>query len=315
MDALRETHLPLPNRRQGKVRDIYDLPAAPVRPGGTPEPRLLIVATDRISAFDVVMPTPIPGKGRLLTELSVRWFRFIESLGLVRTHLLSTDVRAALPPEVDAECLAGRSMIARKCRVIPVECVARGYIDGSGWKDYQETGRICGVELPPGLLRGDRLPKPIFTPATKEEAGTHDQNIDFEHACAIAGGDAMRRLRDITLAIYVAAHEYARERGVILADTKFEFGFARKEGGDDAESEPRIVDEALTPDSSRYWDKERWKPGGEQASFDKQFLREYLNRLVAENKWNKQPPGPELPPDVVEGTAARYAEVKKRLWP
>ncbi len=316
VDTLLESDLALPNRRQGKVRDLYELPHAPIKPGGPPEPRLLVVATDRISAFDVVMPTPIAGKGRLLTDVSVRWFSFIDSLSIVRTHLITTDVRSAATglgsPDLDA--VSGRSMVVRRCRVVPVECVVRGYIDGSGWKDYQETGRICGVELPPGLLRGDRLPKPIFTPATKEEVGTHDQNIDFERACEIAGGETMRKLRDISIAIYAAAHEYAADRGMILADTKFEFGFPQRAGGGDAEKEPRIVDEALTPDSSRYWDKDKWKPGGEQPSFDKQFLREYLNSLVAKKQWNKQPPGPALPPEVVRGTAERYEEVRRRLW-
>ncbi|HVZ95214.1 MAG TPA: phosphoribosylaminoimidazolesuccinocarboxamide synthase [Phycisphaerales bacterium] len=319
MDTLRETRLPLPHRREGKVRDIYDLPAAPIKAGGALEPRLLIVATDRISAFDVVMPTPIAGKGRLLTDVSSRWFRFIESMGLVRTHLITTDIAAAGLSEADAAPLAGRSMIVRKCRVVPVECVVRGYIDGSGWKDYQESGRICGVELPPGLLRGDRLPRPIFTPATKEAVGKHDENIDFERACEIAGGETMRKLRDLSVAIYSAAHEYAFDRGMILADTKFEFGYAQRDSagrgeGGDAEKEPRLVDEALTPDSSRYWDREKWKPGGEQTSFDKQFLREYLNGLVAKGQWDKRAPGPELPQDVVRGTVERYVEVRKRLW-
>jgi len=306
VDALSRTNLPLPGRREGKVRDIYDLP--PESPGGPA--RLLIVATDRISAFDVVMPTPIPGKGRLLTEISARWFEFIRERRLAPTHVITGDafgVPGLSPGE--RESIAGRAMVARRCRVVPVECVVRGYLDGSGWGEYRQRGKVCGVSLPPGLRRGDRLPEPIFTPATKEEVGVHDQNITFERACEIAGGDVMRRLREMSLAIYEAAHEYSAGRGLILADTKFEFGTAL----DGAGGELTLVDEALTPDSSRYWDAAAWKPGGEQASFDKQFLREFLNRLVDQGKWNKQPPGPELPPEVVEGTRERYEAVRDRL--
>lgn len=346
---LLSTNLPLPGRRQGKVRDIYDLP-----PDASGTPRILIIATDRISAFDVVMPSPITGKGRLLTDVSLRWFRFIEEHGLARTHLLSTNTSDLIglgsPPITAAQAaeLEGRIMIARRCRVAPVECVARGYLDGSGWVEYQQTGSVCGVRLPPGLRRGDRLPEPIFTPATKEEVGTHDENIDFDRACAHAakwlgaGGDAgralMEHLRSMTLAIYRAAHDYAASRGLILADTKFEFGMpegfhplpplpgvgevGRPRPGEgsvstaSSPSTPQLIlcDEALTPDSSRYWDAAKWKPGGEQPSFDKQFLREYLNRLTAEGRWNKQPPAPPLPPDVIEGTRARYEEVRRRLF-
>lgn len=333
---LLSTNLPLPGRRQGKVRDIYDLP-----PDASGTPRILIIATDRISAFDVVMPSPITGKGRLLTDVSLRWFRFIEERGLARTHLLSTNTSDLIglgsPPITAAQAaeLEGRIMISRRCRVAPVECVARGYLDGSGWVEYQQTGSVCGVRLPPGLRRGDRLPEPIFTPATKEEVGTHDENIDFDRACAHAakwlgaGGDAgralMEHLRSMTLAIYRAAHDYAASRGLILADTKFEFGFplaqgatawpASEQASRAADSEPPVLcDEALTPDSSRYWDAAKWNPGGEQPSFDKQFLREYLNRLTAEGRWNKQPPAPPLPPDVIEGTRARYDEVRRRLF-
>jgi phosphoribosylaminoimidazole-succinocarboxamide synthase len=300
------TDLRLPNRREGKVRDMYDLP--PERDG---TPRLLIVATDRISAFDVVMPTPIPGKGRLLTRLSVFWLGFIERAGLSRTHLISDD--AGLIPSwayagaaTGPEQLRGRCMIVRRCRVIPIECVARGYLEGSGWKEYQSTGSVCGVQLPAGLRQCDRLPEPIFTPATKEQSG-HDRNITFEEACRLVGSDLMVVLRDRTLRIYEAAAEHARARGIILADTKFEFG-EPEHGG-----EPILVDEALTPDSSRFWPLDRYEPGRAQPSFDKQFLREYLEDLVARGAWNKEPPGPELPESIVRATRARYEEAAERL--
>lgn len=316
VESLLETTLPLANRRRGKVRDVYDLPAARQdRAGAQPGPRLLIVATDRISAFDVVMPTPIPGKGRLLTDISARWFSFIGQRKLTATHLITTDVRE-IPglSESERESLRGRVMIARRCRVVPVECVVRGYLDGSGWSEYSANGRVCGVALPTGLRRGDRLPSPIFTPATKEAIGKHDENIDFERACAIAGAEVMTRLRDVSLSIYREAHGFARSRGLILADTKFEFGFPVDEAGADTGEAPILIDEALTPDSSRYWDAAKWAPGGEQASFDKQFLREHLLRLVAQGAWNKQAPGPELPEDVVEGTRARYESVLRQLF-
>lgn len=314
-----ETALELPNRRRGKVRDIYDLPPDPTplagRPAMSGAPRLLIVATDRISAFDVVMPTPIPGKGRLLTEIAARWFSLIAARRLAPTHLITTDVREI--PGLDAarrDELRGRVMIGRRCRVVPIECVVRGYLDGSGWNEYQEKGEVCGVSLPPGLRRGDRLPHPIFTPATKEEIGRHDENIDFDRACDAAGAEVMTRLRDISMKIYREAHGYALAKGLILADTKFEFGFPVDAEGRETGEAPILIDEALTPDSSRFWDAAKWAPGGEQASFDKQFLREYLLRLVAKGKWNKQAPGPELSAEIVEGTRARYQEVRDRLF-
>ncbi len=316
MDALFETNLSLPGRRRGKVRDVYEIPGD----AGAPA-RLLIVASDRISAFDVVMPTPIPGKGAVLTEIAAKWFGWIEARGLARTHLLSTRVED-VPGLSDAEraALRGRVTIGRRCRVVPVECVARGYLAGSGWVDYQRTGMVCGVKLAPGLRTGDRLVDeagrfaPIFTPATKEELGKHDENISFEQAAAVAGEGVMRRLRDATLAIYGAAHEYALSRGVILADTKFEWGVALDSAGNPAGDELILVDEALTPDSSRYWPAEDWRPGREQPSFDKQFLREYLLGLVAEGKWDKTAPGPALPERIVEGTLAKYVEARRRLF-
>jgi phosphoribosylaminoimidazole-succinocarboxamide synthase len=301
------TQLNLPGRRQGKVRDVYEMPA-----WAGALPRLLIVATDRISAFDVVMPTPIPGKGRLLTEISAWWFRFIESRRLARTHLLSTDVRE-VPEAAFAGGgtgrgeLEGRITIARRCTVIPIECVVRGYLEGSGWKDYQRTAAVSGVRLPPGLRQCERLPEPIFTPATKAPQGEHDQNVSFEEAARRVGMDLMAKLREISLAIYSAAAEYARGCGIIIADTKFEFGFPEDGEG------PLLIDEALTPDSSRFWPADQYQPGRAQASFDKQYLREYLESLVSKERWNKQAPGPQLPEEIVRQTLARYREARNRL--
>jgi phosphoribosylaminoimidazole-succinocarboxamide synthase len=305
------TDLALPGRRQGKVRDIYELPA----PDGRDQPaRLVIVASDRISAFDVVMPTPIPGKGCLLTEISTFWFGFVAERGLAPTHLISTDARdipeAAFRGRTRRADLTGRVTIGRICKVIPIECVVRGYLEGSGWKDYQQTGGICGVKLPAGLRQCDKLPEPIFTPATKAPQGQHDENISFERASGEVGKALMTRLRDTSIAIYRAAAEYALTRGIIIADTKFEFGLA--EGGDGG-SDPILIDEALTPDSSRFWPADRYTPGAAQPSFDKQYLREYLQTLVDAKRWGKQSPGPELPPEIVERTYAKYAEARDRL--
>jgi len=301
MPPLFETHLNLPGRRQGKVRDTYDLP----------DNRMLIVATDRISAFDVVMPTPIAGKGRLLTEISTFWFRFIEERRLSPTHLRSTnaaDIPASAFTQTTArQDLEGNITIGAKCSVIPVECVVRGYLEGSGWKDYLATGSICGVKLPPGLRQCDKLPEPIFTPATKAPQGQHDQNISFEQACKAVGRELMTTLRDRTLAIYTEASDYARSRGIIIADTKFEFG--QQIGSED----PILIDEALTPDSSRFWPAATYRPGQAQQSFDKQFLREYLQELVDKGQWNKQAPGPAIPDGILRGTLARYTEARDRL--
>jgi phosphoribosylaminoimidazole-succinocarboxamide synthase len=305
--------LALPGLRRGKVRDVYDLPPAP---DGTP--RLLIVATDRISAFDVVMPTPIAGKGELLTALSTFWFRMIEAQKLSATHVLSTSVAdipasAFVPGKTTPRELEGRIMIARKTRVVPIECVARGYIEGSGWKEYQATGAICGVQLPPGLAQCQQLPAPIFTPATKEELGRHDENVTFERASQIAGSDLMHTLRERTLAIYAAAAARARARGIIIADTKFEFGLPVDTSGVPVGTGPILIDEVLTPDSSRFWPMDQYAPGRAQRSFDKQFLREYLETLVASGSWNKQSPGPALPDEVVRATSAKYQEAMERL--
>jgi phosphoribosylaminoimidazole-succinocarboxamide synthase len=266
---------------RGKVRDIYDL-----------GDKLLIVATDRLSAFDVVLPTPIPDKGRVLTQLSVFWFQQLENL--VPNHLLSA---TEFPAAFDAyrEDLAGRSMVVRKARPLPIECVVRGYISGSGWKDYRSTGTICGIALPGGLQESDRLPEPVFTPATKAATG-HDENISFEQATSLIGKELAERVRAVSMEIYRRAAAYAEPRGILVADTKFEFGLL--------DNELLWIDEALTPDSSRFWPAARYQPGGAQPSFDKQFVRDYLERI----QWPKTPPGPELPSDVVAATRAKYRE-------
>ncbi|MEQ8771200.1 MAG: phosphoribosylaminoimidazolesuccinocarboxamide synthase [Phycisphaerales bacterium] len=301
--AVFDTDLTLPDARRGKVRDVYGLP------GG----RVLMVATDRISAFDVVLPEPIAGKGRLLTAISAFWLRWIEGRGICRTHLVSTDPAdvpdGAFGGVTTRADLAGRIMIGRACRVIPVECVVRGYLEGSGWKDYQRNGSVCGIELPEGLRQCERLPEPIFTPATKAEIGAHDENIGFEAAAAIAGRATMERLREVSLAIYRAACAHAAARGIIIADTKFEFGVPL----DDPDGEPILIDEALTPDSSRFWPADSYEPGRAQASYDKQFVREHLEGLVARGAWDKTAPGPSLPEGVIAGTLARYREAAARL--
>jgi len=271
---------------RGKVRDIYDL-----------GDRLLIIATDRLSAFDVILPTPIPDKGRVLTQLSMFWFEKLH--GIVPHHVITaTDFSGELAPH--AETLRGRSMIVRRTQPVPIECVARGYISGSGWKDYRATGKICGIPLPTGLKESDRLPAPIFTPATKATTG-HDENISFEETASQIGESLATRLRDITLEVYRRASEFAAERGIIIADTKLEFGV---DGG-----ELVWIDEALTPDSSRFWPADSYEPGKAQPSFDKQYVRDYLERIG----WSKQPPAPALPADVVNATRAKYREAYKRL--
>jgi phosphoribosylaminoimidazole-succinocarboxamide synthase len=271
---------------RGKVRDLYEV-----------GDDLLLVATDRLSAFDVVLPTPIPDKGRVLTQLSLFWF---DKLGdIVPNHVLSgTDFPA--PASAYRRQLAGRSMLCRRTQPLPVECVVRGYLAGSGWKDYRATGKVCGVTLPPGLHESDRLPAPIFTPSTKATAG-HDENISFDDVVARVGGDRAEQLRSISLQIYRRAAAYAEPRGILLADTKFEFGLL----GD----ELIWIDEALTPDSSRFWPAQGYQPGRSQPSFDKQYVRDYLESIG----WNKQPPGPQLPPDVVERTRVKYREAYRLL--
>jgi phosphoribosylaminoimidazole-succinocarboxamide synthase len=291
---LLETDLPgLTLLRRGKVRDVYALDAD----------RLLIVATDRISAFDYVLGSGIPDKGRILTQLSAFWFEMLRDV--IPNHLVSTDVRE-LPAALagHAEALAGRSMLVRRTTPAPIECVARGYLSGSGWKEYKEHGRVCGIALPAGLRESDRLPSPIFTPATKAETG-HDENISEDAAAAIVGPSVIRRLRDATLALYERAAAHSASRGLLLADTKFEFGWT----GEPAASDLILIDEALTPDSSRYWPMSAYRPGGAQPSFDKQFVRDYLESI----RWNKQPPVPSLPGDVVERTREKYLEAFRLL--
>jgi phosphoribosylaminoimidazole-succinocarboxamide synthase len=287
MKIISETRLPgIAPAARGKVRDIYDL-----------GDRLLIVATDRLSAFDVVMPTPIPDKGRVLTQLSLFWFNLLRDM--IPNHVLSsTDFPA--PFNQYSEDLEGRSMVVRKTQPLPIECVARGYLSGSGWKEYRATGKVCGIQLPAGLKESDKLPEPIFTPATKAATG-HDENIPFERAAEMIGAALAEKVRDITLEIYRRAATYAAPRGILLADTKFEFGLLN--------GELIWIDEALTPDSSRFWPAAEYKPGGPQPSFDKQFVRDYLERI----QWPKTPPGPDLPPDVVAATRAKYREAYRIL--
>lgn len=288
--ALFETHFPsLVLKSRGKVRDIYDLGDS-----------LLIVATDRISAFDVVMPTPIPDKGRILTALSLFWFDFLKAT--VPNHLIGTDV-AAFPKACApyTEALSGRSMWVRKAEPLPVECIVRGYLVGSGWKDYQKTGAVCGIPLPEGLKLAQRLPEPIFTPSTKAEKGAHDENISFREMADRIGQDLASRVREITLTIYEKAAAYALGKGIILADTKLEFGLA--------DGRLILIDEVLTPDSSRFWPADRYRPGSNPESFDKQYLRDYLVDIG----WSTEQPPPELPEDVVRNTRSRYLEALERL--
>ncbi len=291
-DALTTTDLPFP-KTSGKVRDVYDI-------SSVLKDHLLIVATDRVSAFDVVMPTPIPGKGVLLTQMAVFWFQ--QLLPLTHNHLVTAEV-GQFPEALQeyAAVLEGRSMLVRRLEIVPFECVARGYLAGSGLKEYQATGRVCGIELPPGLRDGDKLPEPIFTPATKAATG-HDENVSFEMMADALGAELTTQLRDLTLSLYRHAADYAAGRGILIADTKFEFGR-------DAFNHLVLADEALTPDSSRFWPADTWQPGGPQASFDKQFVRDHLAGL----DWNQQPPGPALPQHVIDGTLARYREALTRL--
>jgi phosphoribosylaminoimidazole-succinocarboxamide synthase len=287
MKVIRETNFAgLSPSARGKVRDIYDL-----------GDKLLIVATDRLSAFDVIMATPIPDKGRILTQLSLFWFDLLRDV--IPNHVLSATEFPA-PFDSYAADLAGRTMLVKKTKPLPIECVARGYLSGSGWKEYKATGKVCGISLPAGLQESDKLPEPIFTPATKAVSG-HDENISFDQAAALIGSSLAEKVRAITLEIYRQAAAYAEPRGILLADTKFEFGLLN--------NELIWIDEALTPDSSRFWPASAFKPGGPQPSFDKQFVRDYLERI----QWPKVPPGPELPPDVVDATRAKYREAFRIL--
>jgi len=285
-----ETHLPgLPLRGRGKVRDIYDLGE-----------HLLIVATDRVSAFDVVMPTPIPDKGRILTQISAFWFDALS--GIIDNHVVATGVDEFPEPcRPYARDLAQRSMLVRKAEPLPVECIVRGYLSGSGWKDYRKHGSVCGLLLQKGLREADRLESPIFTPSTKAIGGAHDLNIDFDELVKLVGSDLAARLRQTSVALYERGSAMAAARGIIIADTKFEFGLI--------DDDLYLIDEVLTPDSSRFWPADRYQPGGGQESFDKQYLRDYLDQCG----WNHTPPAPELPVEVVRNTRARYVEALERL--
>lgn len=297
--AVVATDLPLPNKRQGKVRDLYDL----TLPSG--DQGILIVATDRISVFDVVLANGIPDKGVMLTKISTFWFDYFK--GKFNHHLVSTDTRD-IPGLNDEQraMLEGRIMICRKSKVVPIESIVRGYLTGSGWKDYQQTGMVCGIELPAGLQNSSKIAQPIFTPSTKADAG-HDENISFAEACELVGSDLMGKIRDQSLLIYTTARDYAAERGIIIADTKFEFGL---EAGN---PEPVLIDEVLTPDSSRFWPAAEWQAGREQNSFDKQYVRNYTQELVDRGEWNKAYPAPALPDEVIKNTLARYQEAYDRL--
>jgi len=274
---------------RGKVRDIYDL-------GET----LLIVTTDRISAFDVIMNEGIPDKGYVLTQISSFWFHQMEDI--IPNHIISTEVKDfPAPCQKYAADLEGRSMLVKKAKPLPAECIVRGYISGSGWKDYKATGSICGIKLPAGLVESDKLEEPIFTPSTKAELGTHDENISFDRMIELVGKDLAEKVRDVTIAIYKRARDIADAKGIIIADTKFEYGIHN--------GELIIIDECMTPDSSRFWPKDSYKPGGAQPSFDKQFLRDYLETL----DWNKTAPAPPLPAEIVQKTGEKYMEALVRL--
>ena len=289
--TLLQSELPGLNlRHRGKVRDVFDLG----------DERLLIVASDRLSAFDVVLPDPIPGKGEMLCQISNFWFE--QTAALVPNHLTGIDVATVLPDGVDPALYARRAVVTKKLRPVPIEAIARGYIIGSGWKDYQRTGRVSGIRLPDGLRQAEKLPEPIFTPSTKAAVGDHDENIDFDTAVKLAGADLAEQVRDATLRLYRHACEYAAQRGILLADTKFEFGT-------DADGRLYVMDEMLTPDSSRYWPADEYRVGTSPPSFDKQFVRDYLETL----DWDKTAPGPRLPAEVIERTRRKYAEALERL--
>ncbi len=290
MEAVYETDIKeLELIHRGKVRDLY-------RCGED----ILMVATDRLSAFDVVFKEPVPDKGKVLNQISLFWFEGLEDL--VPNHVLESDVER-FPKELSyyKEVLRGRSVIVKKAKPLAIECIVRGYITGSGWKEYQRTGSICGIRLPEGLKESDRLPEPIFTPSTKAEVGQHDENIDFERACQIVGRENAEKAREISLAIYKKASNYALTRGIIIADTKFEFGFIGEK--------LCLIDEVLTPDSSRFWPLDSYTPGTTQPSFDKQFVRDYLESIG----WDKSPPAPPLPEDIIEKTRERYLEAYRRI--
>jgi phosphoribosylaminoimidazole-succinocarboxamide synthase len=291
MPALYQSNLPsLPLIGRGKVRDLYQV--------GTDH--MLVVASDRLSAFDVVLPQPIPGKGEVLTRVSNFWFA--RTAGIVPNHLTGVPVAAVVTDPAELAQLGDRAMVVRRLTPLPVEAIVRGYLIGSGWKDYRSSGTLCGIALPRGLRQADQLPDAIFTPSTKADLGSHDENVDFDHIAALLGKSLAEQVRDVSLAIYRNCAAYARERGIIIADTKFEFGL------DDAGT-LHLIDEVLTPDSSRFWPADQYVPGTSPPSFDKQYVRDYLETL----DWNKTPPGPELPEAIIERTAAKYREAEHRL--
>jgi len=290
-DALFESNLrSLPLLHRGKVRDNYAIG----------DDRLLIVASDRLSAFDVVLPDPIPGKGRMLTAISNFWFA--RTRHIVANHLTGEPLSRYLPDAAERAPLEGRSVVVKRLKPLPVEAVVRGYLIGSGWKDYRENGKVCGITLPSGLVLASRLPEPLFTPATKAAAGRHDENVSFEQVADTVGGAIAARVRELSLALYAFASDYARGRGILIADTKFEFGL-------DERGEVVLMDEALTPDSSRFWPADSYREGVSPPSFDKQYVRDYLETL----DWDKRAPGPRLPAEVIAGTVARYREAERRL--
>lgn len=293
--TLHTSNLALPLRHRGKVRDVYDLP-----PGPDGQPRLLMVASDRLSAFDVVLPDPIPGKGEMLCQMSDFWFA--RTAHLVPNHLTGTDVASVLPPGTEAALYVRRAVVAKALTPLPVEAIARGYLIGSGWRDYQRSGRVCGIALPAGLRLAERLPEPVFTPSSKAAIGAHDENIPFDAIVAAIGGELAEQVRATTLAIYRFAAAYALERGILLADTKLEFGL-------DAEGRLVVMDEMLTPDSSRFWPADTYAVGTSPPSFDKQYVRDHLETL----DWDKTAPGPRLPAEVIAATRAKYAEALRRL--
>ena len=280
----------LPLLHRGKVRDIYSVD----------DRHMLIVATDRLSAFDVVLPTPIPNKGAVLTTMSYFWFRRLQHI--VPNHLADLSLEQALPDAVERKPLSGRTMVVRKLKALPVEAIVRGYLVGSGWKEYRKTGTVCGISLPQGLREAERLPHTLFTPSTKAEAGAHDENINFDQTAATLGKDLAQRVRDVSIALYTEAAAYALTRGIIIADTKFEFGL-------DEAGTLTLIDEVLTPDSSRFWPADEYRPGSNPPSFDKQYVRDYLESI----DWNKRPPAPKLPAEVVTRTAEKYHEALRRL--
>ncbi|MFL6651712.1 MAG: phosphoribosylaminoimidazolesuccinocarboxamide synthase [Sulfurifustaceae bacterium] len=290
-DVLFESNMQsLPLLHRGKVRDIYAVGDA----------HMLIVTSDRLSAFDVVLPTPIPGKGEVLTRLSNFWFA--RTRHVVPNHLADRPLADVLPNAAERRAIEGRAVVVRKLKALPIEAIVRGYLVGSGWKEYKQSGTVCGLRLPAGLREADRIPEPIFTPSTKAAVGLHDENISFDKAAELLGGEMAERVRATAIAIYKEAADYALSRGIIIADTKFEFGL-------DASGQLTLIDEALTPDSSRFWPVDQYRPGANPPSFDKQYVRDYLESLG----WNKKPPAPTLPPDVVAKTAEKYREALVRL--